>query len=82
MDLIWRELTVLGEEKLLMLIVIALLEKIFARLLGYEEKEEIMRQRYKLKDTTYSVRGDFSEETEKVMISCYIVARRCKVCSY
>ena len=35
----------------------------FAKLLDYKEKEETMRRRYKLKDTTYSVREDLSKET-------------------
>ena len=37
--------------------------RIAAKLLDYKEKEEVMRRRYKLKDTTYLVREDFSKET-------------------
>ena len=36
---------------------------IAAKLLDYKEKEEVMRRRYKLKDTTYLVREDFPKET-------------------
>ena len=36
---------------------------IVAEFLDYKEKEEVMRRRYKLKDTTYLVREDFSKET-------------------
>ena len=39
---------------------------IVAKLLDYKEKEEIMRRRYKLKDTTYSLREDFSKETVEI----------------
>ena len=30
-----------------------------------------MRRRYKLKDTTYSVRGDFSKETVKIRLKLW-----------
>ena len=44
---------------------------IAAKLLDYKEKEEVMRRRYKLKDTMYSVREDFFKETvEKLLKSC------------
>ena len=36
---------------------------IVAKFLDYKEKKEAMRRHYKLKDTTYSVREDFSKET-------------------
>ena len=36
---------------------------IAAKFLDYKEKEEVMRQRSKLKDTTYKVIEDFSKET-------------------
>ena len=39
---------------------------IVAKFLDYKEKEEVMRRRYKLKDTTYSVREDFSKETVEI----------------
>ena len=39
---------------------------IVAKLLDYKEKEEIMRRRYKLKDTMYSVREDVSKETVQI----------------
>ena len=39
---------------------------IVAKLLDYKEKEETMRQRYKLKDTTYSVRENFFKETVEI----------------
>ena len=39
---------------------------IVARFLDYKEKEEVMRRRYKLKDTTYLVREDFSKETVEI----------------
>ena len=39
---------------------------IAAKFLDYKEKEEVMRRRYKLKDTTYSVREDFSKETVEI----------------
>ena len=44
---------------------------IAAKLLDYKEKEEVMRRRYKLKDTMYSVREDlFKETVEKLLKSC------------
>ena len=39
---------------------------IVAKFLDYKEKEEVMRRRYKLKDTTYLVREDFSKETVEI----------------
>ena len=39
---------------------------IVAKFLDYKDKEEVMRQRYKLEDTTYSVREDFSKETVEI----------------
>ena len=39
---------------------------IVATFLDYKEKEELMRWRYKLKDTTYSLREDFSKETVEI----------------
>ena len=39
---------------------------IAAKLLDYIKREEIMRRRYKLIDTTYSVREDFSKETVEI----------------
>ena len=39
---------------------------IVTKFLDYKEKEEVMRRRYKLKDTTYSVREDFSKETVEI----------------
>ena len=39
---------------------------IVAKFLDYKEKEEVMRRRYKLKETTYSVREDFSKETVEI----------------
>ena len=39
---------------------------IFATLLDYKEKGEIMQRRYELKDTTYSVRKEFSKETVEI----------------
>ena len=39
---------------------------IAAKFLDYKEKEEVMRRRYKLKDTTYLVREDFSKETVEI----------------
>ena len=39
---------------------------IAAKFLDYKEMEEVMRQRYKLKDTTYSLREDFSKETVEI----------------
>ena len=39
---------------------------IAAKFLDYKEKEEVMRRSYKLKDTTYSVREDFSKETVEI----------------
>ena len=44
---------------------------IAAKLLDYKEKEEVMRRRYKLKGTMYSVREDlFKETVEKLLKSC------------
>ena len=44
---------------------------IVAKFLDYKEKQEVMRRRYKLKDTTYSVREDFSKETVEIRLkSC------------
>ena len=44
---------------------------IAAKLLDYKEKEEVMRRRYKLKDTMYSGREDFFKETvKKLLKSC------------
>ena len=39
---------------------------IVGKLLDYKEKEKIMRRRYKLNDTTYSVKEDFYEKTVKM----------------
>ena len=39
---------------------------IVAKLLDYKEKEEIMRRRYKLKDTMYSIREDVSKGTVEI----------------
>ena len=39
---------------------------IVAKFLDYKEKEEVMRRHYKLKDTTYSVRENFSKETVEI----------------
>ena len=39
---------------------------IVAKFLDYKEKKEVIRRRYKLKDTTYSVREDFSKETVEI----------------
>ena len=39
---------------------------IAAKFLDYKEKQEVMQRRYKLKDTTYSVREDFSKETVEI----------------
>ena len=39
---------------------------IVAKFLDYKEKEEVMWRHYKLKDTTYSVREDFSKETVEI----------------
>ena len=39
---------------------------IVAKFSDYKEKEEVMRRHYKLKDTTYSVREDFSKETVEI----------------
>ena len=36
---------------------------IVTKFLDYKEKEEVIRRRYKLKHTTYSVREDFYKET-------------------
>ena len=37
-----------------------------AKFLDYKEKEKVMRRRHKLKDTTYSVRENFSKETVEI----------------
>ena len=37
--------------------------KITAKLLNYNEKEEIMKQAFKLKDTSIYTREDYSKET-------------------
>ena len=42
------------------------LRTIVAKFLDYKEKGEVMRRRYKLTDTTYSVREDFSKETVEI----------------
>ena len=55
----------LEEEKVSNLIVTTLL-KLVAKFLDYKEKEEVMRRCFKLKDSTYSVREDFSEETVEI----------------
>ena len=39
---------------------------IFVTLLDYKEKGEIMQRHYELKDTTYSVRKEFSKETVEI----------------
>ena len=39
---------------------------ILAKLLDYKQKEEIMRWCYILKETTCSVREDFSKETDEI----------------
>ena len=39
---------------------------IVAKFLDYKEKEEVMRRCYKLKDTTYSMREDFSKEAVEI----------------
>ena len=39
---------------------------IVAKVLDYKEKEDVMRRRYKLKETTYLVREDFSKETVEI----------------
>ena len=39
---------------------------IVAKMLDYKDREEIMRRRYKLKDTNFSVKEDFSKETVEI----------------
>ena len=39
---------------------------IVAKFLDYKEKEEVIRRRYILRDTTYLVREDFSKETVEI----------------
>ena len=52
---------------------------IAAKFLDYKEKEEVMQRRYKLKDTTYSVREHFCIETvEKKKVKKYRI--RLKSC--
>ena len=51
---------------------------IVAKLLDYEEKEEVMRRRYKLKDTTYSVREDFSKETVEIRKKLWDQVKSCE----
>ena len=48
------------------MIIITLLEQLLLSYLDYKENEEIMLRRYKLKDTTYSVREDFFKETVEI----------------
>ena len=54
----------LEEEKVSNFIVTT--RTIVTKFLDYKEKEEVIRQRYKSKDTTYSVREDFSKETVEI----------------
>ena len=51
---------------------------IVAKSLHYKENEEVMRRCYKLNDTTYSVREDFSKETVEIRKPYVIRVKTCE----
>ena len=51
---------------------------IVAKFLDHKEKEEVMRQRYELKDTTYSLREGFSKETVEIRKKLWDQVENCQ----
>ena len=54
---------ILNEHTALHEIKVARRHQIIAKLLDYKEKEEIMNRAFKLKDTGFYIREDYSKET-------------------